>query len=339
MPWARGYPWSIATNTTRAAIAPSRSRPPAFPSSALHNSNTTRSTGKRGRSARRSTSSTRRRLPSRAWRVLSNKAPVETRVPTLLLGEQAIGASAFSVFSQDVVTKSVYDAAGNEVQAIDARGNSSFCYYNRLGQKILEVDPEKYVTRWEYDAAGNVIRTTQYANKLSLTAAITSDVAALIANVGASSDDRVTEFDYDRLGRVTERRVLNVQYGTVDANGVLASASAGARTRFQYNGLGQVTQQTDADGAVTDLSYDAAGRRLREQDAQFTDFEGAAVRPTTDFEYDGLNQVKRQLVRGKDNATEGDDRITAYQYDYGFGARLTGKTDPTLSTTSFFYDV
>src|SRR5262249_10642047 len=149
---------------------------------------------------------------------------VETRVPNVLLGEQAAGASAFTSFTQDVVTTSVYDFAGNEVQTIDARNKSTFRYYDRLGQKILEVDPENYVTRWEYDGAGNVIRETKYANRLSIVPTVTSDPTALLTNVGTNAAlDRVNELDHDRMNRVIERRVLNVENGAVDANGVLTS--------------------------------------------------------------------------------------------------------------------
>jgi YD repeat-containing protein len=269
----------------------------------------------------------------------ANNALVQTLIPSMLLGEQAVGASAYSTFTQDIVTKSAYDADGNEVQAIDARGHSTFSYYDRLGRKILQVDPAGYVTRWEYDASGNVIRETQYANQLSLAPSITSDVDALLGNVGTSSDDRITEFDYDGMGRVVEKRTLNVDYGTVDANGALTSASGVSRTQTQYNGLGQITRQIDATGAQTDFVYDLDGRKVREQDPQYTDFQGNLVRPTTDFEYDGLDQVRRQLVRGTDNTTEAEDHVTTYQYDYGYGARLISRTDATGATTNFACDV
>ena len=275
----------------------------------------------------------------------ANNALVQTLVPSVVLGEQAVAASAFTNFTQDVITKSVYDASGNEVQTIDGRGNSTFRYYDRLGQKILEVDPENYLTRWEYDGAGNVIRETKYANRLSIPPAIASDPAALIANVDtvnpdpAADPDRVSEIDYDRMNRVIERRVLSVEYATVSGTGMPTPGTATSRTQIHYNGLGQITQQIDATGAVSDIGYDVAGRKTKEQGAQFTDFEGALVRPTTDYEYDGLNQVKREIDRGKDGTTETDDRITTYQYDYGFGARLIGQTDPAGATVNYAYDL
>jgi YD repeat-containing protein len=269
----------------------------------------------------------------------ANNALVQTVIPAMTLGEQAIGASAYASFTQDIVTKSIYDADGNEVQQIDARGHSTFRYYDRLGNKILEVDPLGYVTRWEYDASGNVIRETQYANSLSITPTVASDVSGLLANIVASGDDRVTELDYDRMGRVIEKRTLNVAYGAIAANGNLTSATDVARTQTQYNGLGQVIRQIDATGTATDYLYDLQGRKIEEQDPQFTDYQGDSVRPTTDYEYDGLNQIRREIARGKDNSTEADDRITTYRYDYGYGARLIAQTDATGATTSFFYDV
>src|SRR5262249_30845665 len=76
-----------------------------------------------------------------------------------------------------------------------------------------------------------------------------------------------------------------------------------------------------------------------EQGAAFTDFQGALVRPTEDFEYDALGQVRRDLVRGKDNTTEADDRITTYQYDYGYGARLLAQTDAVGTAISVVHDL
>src|SRR6185436_12024642 len=80
------------------------------------------------------------------------------------------------------------------------------------------------------------------------------------------------------------------------------------------------------------------GRKTREQGAQYADYQNELVRPTTDFEYDSLGQVNREIDRGKDGATEADDRITLYTYDYGYGARLLGRQDPSGAVMIFAYD-
>ncbi|WP_420869275.1 RHS repeat domain-containing protein, partial [Chromobacterium alkanivorans] len=100
--------------------------------------------------------------------------------------------------------------------------------------------------------------------------------------------------------------------------------------------LGKVTQKTDAAGQVTDWRYDAQGRETRRQDAVFTDYLGRAVRPTSDSEYNGLDQLSRQIRHGLDEASEADDQIVRYQY--GIGGRLLSQSDAMGNGIRYDYD-
>ncbi|WP_259046285.1 hypothetical protein, partial [Chromobacterium alkanivorans] len=100
--------------------------------------------------------------------------------------------------------------------------------------------------------------------------------------------------------------------------------------------LGKVTQKTDAAGQVTDWRYDAQGRETRRQDAAYTDYEGRSVRPTSDSEYNGLDQLSRQIRRGLDEASEADDQIVRYQY--GIGGRLLSQSDAMGNAIRYDYD-
>jgi YD repeat-containing protein len=443
----------------------------------------------------------------------------------------ALGPSG--IYGAALVTTKVYDASGNIIQEIDARGNSVYHYYDKLGRRVAHVDQEKYLVTWDYAAGDQAIRETKYANKLSVLADETTSVQALkdnadsgwldavsgpgaavipywysdrginpgtgavfrgeltlgvsgigrqlglgidnaqlatarrrhlayiadntlyvISNNGAGGvheilsavgsmkgdatyvveveflangtqlyvyekgqgraqgwthfltssgwgptyaygftgvapgkpvvtdrfdnlslvdaadttlwsedfndsappavtisanagrqlatvdNDRIAEQLFDRMGRITETRVLNVASGAVDANGILTPAANTARTEYVYNGLGLVTTETLYTSATstetTNKAYDLVGRIIREQKPTITDYQDVSVRPTVDFEYDGLNNVRRQIARGKDDVTESDDRII--RNVYGAGGRLLERWDASDAVTYFSYD-
>ena len=218
----------------------------------------------------------------------SNNRLLSTRVPDVTQAQVAPGASNFSIVTSDLVSRSIYDATGNEIQTIDARGGSVISYYDRLGRKVLQVDAENFVTAWLYDESGNVVQQIQYATKLSMLATTSSDPLSLVASLNSSPDNRVTEFTYDKLGRITEKRVLNVSFGQVSAtSGGLTTATATAFERFTYDGLGNILSHSKAASAsevfVTNFSYDSAGRALSEKAPSYVDYQGVTVRPQTDY--------------------------------------------------------
>ncbi|WEK02284.1 MAG: LysM peptidoglycan-binding domain-containing protein [Candidatus Sphingomonas phytovorans] len=156
--------------------------------------------------------------------------------------------------------------------------------------------------------------------------------ATMPAFTSAYAADRVTTFTYDRNGRrLTETRGA-VETSAVGGNGALSSSKAGSVIRYEYNGLGQVTKKTEANLDYTRHEYDYLGRETRTTQTPFVDYRQTQVTPTTDITYNGLNQVLQTIQRG-DGTTA--DRITTYTYDAG---RLTGMTDPTGFSTSYYYD-
>ncbi|WP_197046841.1 deaminase domain-containing protein [Paucibacter sp. KBW04] len=157
--------------------------------------------------------------------------------------------------------------------------------------------------------------------------------------------DRITEYTLDRLGRVTEKRVKNVEQQYVDAGGAISSKLTDAITRQQYNGLGLITHidklvALSGTGAEiwqqTDLSYDMLGRQTRLQAPAYLDYQGASVRPVTDTEYNGLGALSRQIQRGGDDSSEFDDRITRFAYNSN-GDRIS-QTDAAGNLTVYELD-
>ncbi|MBI2305748.1 MAG: RHS repeat protein, partial [Rhodocyclales bacterium] len=264
-----------------------------------------------------------------------------TRIDNVTIGayNSSVGGGTYQVSTGSLVTATVHDMLGNVVKTIDANGNITRNYFDRTGNKVGQLDAKRYLTVWIRDAAGNATQETRYANAIvdALVVGDDTPLATLLANVVPGSDDRVTVTAYDKLNRVTSETRKSVTGGTVNAgNGVLTEATADAVTTYAYDGLGNVVRKTDAIGAATDWVYDGLGRRTREQKPGYVDHLGAAVRPTTDTEYDGLNHIRREIVRGTDNAGEADDRITAYAY--GAGGFLSSMTDAAGAETRYRVD-
>ncbi|WP_249605545.1 LysM peptidoglycan-binding domain-containing protein, partial [Chromobacterium sp. IRSSSOUMB001] len=254
---------------------------------------------------------------------------IETRLPAQTVGQRDAASGQYTVATQDLVSRQRYDANGNLIETTDARGGRSRHYYDRAGHKLLSIDAAGYATAWDYDAGGRAIRETRYASAIAGGDELDSVRQQLQPHV----DDRVRETDYDRMGRISVERTLKLQVASADGQ---SQTAVTATTRYQYNALGKVTQKTDAAGQVTDWRYDAQGRETRRQDAAYTDYEGRSVRPTSDSEYNGLDQLSRQIRRGLDEASEADDQIVRYQY--GVGGRLLSQSDAMGNAIRYDYD-
>lgn len=271
----------------------------------------------------------------------ANNREIEARMVGLVLGRydeaagQYVSGAAYGL-DKSVVTKK-YDAAGNLVKLTDPNGGVTYTFYDRSGQKVLEVDPEGYGTAWVYGFNGVTTRQISYARRHTEIIDETSDAATLIASWPADSANRITDYTYDRAFRLITEKRLSVAYGSVDANtGALTEGTGTTTQTYAYDGLNNKIRETDANGKQTDWSFDATGRLARQQLPQFVDHEGATVRAITDYEYNGLNQVTRTIARGKDGATEADDQVT--QFVYGTGGRLLTQVDANGQSTQFDYD-
>ncbi|OHX13374.1 hypothetical protein BI347_07510 [Chromobacterium sphagni] len=256
-----------------------------------------------------------------------NNRLTQTLIPQQTIGLRNADTGNYDIRLQDLITRRSYDANGNVAKETDARGNSVHRYYDKAGRKLLEVDGAGYAVAWDYDGNGKPLRETRYANAVG----VPSD-AATLEQVRAqlkpsAGDDRISEFDYDRLGRVAEERRLNVQVSGDDG---VSDSRGTVRTQYRYNGLGQVTQKIDAKGGATDIQYDRIGHETHRDEAQFVDSQGKTVRPSTDTFYTGLGQAARTVKAG----VAGDfSRI-----DYGAGGRVLSQVDAEGNATWYDYD-
>ncbi|HEX8623379.1 MAG TPA: LysM peptidoglycan-binding domain-containing protein [Allosphingosinicella sp.] len=233
-----------------------------------------------------------------------------------------------------VTSTNEYDSSGNVIKTTDGAGGVTLFYYDRAGRRIATVDRENYLTFLTLDAEGNVTQEERLAVQVS-GPTTASNPATLRASVAGNSADRITQFAYDRNGRRISETRLSVASSTVDGStGALGSGAAHSAIQYSYNGLGLVSQKTYANGDYVTYTYDSTGRLLQESRAPFTDHNGATVRPTTFYSYDGLNNLTMSRLGG---LTPGaGDRIT--RYGYGPGGRLAWTRDATGAQFDYYYD-
>lgn len=177
-----------------------------------------------------------------------------------------------------------------------------FTLYDAQGRPVAQVDAEGYLTESTYDAAGNVARNVRYAHRVTIDPTAAGSVADL--RPAASASDRVTEREYDALGRLVQER---------NPDGVV--------TRHGYDAQGRLVATTRAVGTGEARSvlarHDVQGRLVGELSG-----EGAA------------------LLTGDQTADQVESIWAAHgvRHTYDAAGRRTSTTDALGRRTLFFYD-
>ena len=248
---------------------------------------------------------------------------VSTSIAGIRTGAWDVASGSY-VYGTGTLTESVaYDAVGNVVRATDATGASILSYYDRLDRKVAQVDQSGYLTEWALDAEGNTVSERRYAVAVASASASERPVGA------AHTDDRVTDFTYDRNGRrLTETRKDVVAWSVDPTSGALTDVTGDARITYTYNGLGLITSKREATGDTTLYTYDRAGRLIGEQRPNLINSTTDEAIPQLAYYYDGNDNLVRTV--------EGADRVTTYRYDEL--GRKAAMTDAMGSTRYYFYD-
>jgi YD repeat-containing protein len=275
-----------------------------------------------------------------------------TRSETLFSAARLASSGVTGYYTAEVTTLADYDANGNIVRIVDANNiadaaaglpiRSVFMYYDNQGNKILQVDQAGYVVKWDYNAQGQVARETKYAGKLSDTflngLSATTAVATITAAIPAG-DDRITEYDYDKRGRLKTERKMGIVYRTVSAAGVLAASdtTGNVETTYEYDGNGNLTAKIDAAGRV-DNGYDALGRMNRVQDPQFAGFNGrgaalVTMRSEMTLRYDAHGNIAVKTQLGNTTAENREERLS-----YDTAGALRQRRDAEGAVKIFDYD-
>jgi len=142
-----------------------------------------------------------------------------------------------------------YDAAGNLLTSVDGRGNQSSLAYDVFGRVLAQVmaDGTRKVT--SYDDAGGLMSVSYYAK-------------------GEKSPYRVESFAFDAAGQLR-------------ASSAAHDRTTSANVATAYDAAGRVRRVETADGVVTHMLYDSAGRKI-------ADIVGTAL---TEYVYNADGQL------------------------------------------------
>lgn len=213
----------------------------------------------------------------------------------------------------------------------------TYRYYDRLGQKIAEIDAENHLTTFQYDASGDLIGRYEYATELASVPADLNTVptgAALLPTMVPGSDelipetgyDRRWEYSYDRLNRLRSEKLHDALYST--PSGTDFTFSTGTIERFyEYDGVGNRIKVTE-NGASTFTYYDELGRIIGVAQPRRTQSAGVEFTPYTRLYRDVYGNLVKQEQFASDAgvvgfekpevASTGGDRITLFDVDkYG----------------------
>lgn len=205
-----------------------------------------------------------------------------------------------------------YDAMGNLVRIIDARGHDWLYTYNQLDQKVRERSAPvsdgsvRFVTDRYYDANDNLIR---------LDLPNTGDLCATTANTNLT-----TVYDYDILNRRT-RMTQEVD------------ATHNAVTEYGYDANRNLTLVRFGEATSGRQPANIVQGQHDERDKPFRTIRapGTADQSTDRFDYDANGKVTR-VSKGVESGAQ----TTMFAYD-GYN-RLTTTTDPMGNVRRCQYD-
>lgn len=253
-------------------------------------------------------------------------------------------------------TRHFYDAADRLRMTEDPAGGRTWYFYDTNGRRTAQVDADGSLTRFGYNVDDGLTRTTVYATAVNtstlmngsqpnLTVTLESILPATTADDQSNwrtydGSDRLTK-TVDSRGAVTEyvydgasRLVKTIQYAnlvalpTVDAPltasvVTVASPTLDRTTRNFYDSDGLPLATLDAEGYLTELTYNSAGQLFKT--TRYATVTVEANRPTGTL----------TILRPAASATQ--DIISYRLYD--LKARLVGEVDGEGYLTESVYDL
>ena len=194
-------------------------------------------------------------------------------------------ASSGNTLSQATVD---YDALGNVLRTTDATGMSTWYLYDVDGRRVASIDSTGALTELMLDRAGLVTETIAYATKIN--------TALLVDGTGKPSNPSLASV----------RPAFN--------------ATTDHRSWTVYDSEDRVSQTIDATGAVTQFTYDSAGRLLATRTFATT-VDVSAFSSAPAFQFVAPSSADR-IARNFHDADghlvgtlDPDNYLTAYQYD------------------------
>lgn len=177
---------------------------------------------------------------------------------------------------QNQVSKSTYDAAGHEIQHIDAGGSA---------------------VNFKIDAQGRRLEESRQVN--------VSWSELTDANGNGYADDKATQKGYSHtIRRSFEYDKSGQQLATSDWYQTSSYTPLRTRSSQVFNRFGEVTGQYLNDKLIAGFAYDQAGRKIQQTGAQ----------GMVDMAFDIAGNLTRTTQAG-DATTTADDRVTTMSYD------------------------
>ncbi|WP_444925668.1 hypothetical protein ACJJI4_15005 [Microbulbifer sp. TRSA002] len=243
-----------------------------------------------------------------------------------------------------------YDAAGRRLSSTDANGYTTYYAYTEDGQLKYTIAPvfkpgsetlEWQVSQLAYSVFGELIRSRQYANRLSDSLLhslnLNGNAAQLDSLVeGIASDgDTVTSSEYNQRGLLMS---------STDGEGFTSTSTYNAFGERTH--LSQAIDRANSRFAQTDFSYSRRGEVLTSSTHLSY---GAYTAVTTSSEYNAFGQVQATAdARGNQRAyfydrlgqvvEERDALGQSIQLSYDAYGRVLTRTDALNRTTIYSYD-
>jgi len=239
---------------------------------------------------------------------------------------------------------------------------TAYTIYDADGRAVATINAAGDVTTQTYNGAGDVVLSTAYATALTtaqLTAlGSTPTLAALQADLTASSANQVTYNYYDATGRLvaqvdadgyltitayneTTNTTTTTRYATALTTaqltalvsnestatlvGLLGSNTTNQQSSMTYNADNQLVSATGVDGTVTAYTYNSVGLLLT---TTVTPTAGQGTARTTSATYDAFGDTLTSV--------DGNHATTTYTYNV-LGQRVSA-TDGLGNATYTFYD-
>jgi YD repeat-containing protein len=221
----------------------------------------------------------------------------------------ARGNRITTVDARGHVTRRTFDAAGREVTVTDALGGITTKAYNATGQVVKLTDGRGVSGYTFYDARGEAVYQIDpggYVSRLTRDAFsnVIEEIAFATALSGAYHESTPLEEIASRLSldAVRDRTLTRV----FDARGLLESVTYHNTTpyteAFKYNAFGEQIESQNRNGAVTSYAYNTRGERVSVLGPPVEVVTAVFPTPTTQtlrletvYEYSAFGEVTRVL--------------------------------------------
>lgn len=227
------------------------------------------------------------------------------------------------------VLTNTYDAAGNRIKASDRNNAVTDFTYDARGNLLTKLDPRvapqipRYLTQYQYDLKNNLTQITDPRNFLTTMSfdATTNLLQSVTRQIDATTS-AVSKYEYgDAANPGLPTKIISPRG---NLTGTPDYTFATVMTYLQ----GNLTSQTDPDGAQTTYAYDAVGRLTSSVDPDGNTPGGSATDHTSAIAYDENDRETKRT----------DPLGAAILYGYDSAGNLTSLTDRRGNVTTYVYD-